>query len=796
MEQTATAAPQGRRTLRLVPAPRPAGQVDRAPRAARWLLDRSLTLAAGVAAGIPVIVSTVGAARNGWVPSADRAIIVTRAWDVLTSHTPLVGQYSEASGITGYALHSPGPMLYWLLAIPARFGGPVSLEVTMGVVNALAILATVALARRRGGVVLMFAAAAAIALMCQSLPAESFHDMWNPSAGLFAFLLLIFLCWSVACGDYRLLPLVALVASYVAQVHLMYVLPTLGLLVVACGGLATERIALAAPAWRAGVRGAWSRRARRSRGVAAPLLLPPMRGAAVPAAVVAPAAIAVAPAAPVARRGRPRGPQRRVTPSTSLLFAALFVGLLARLATQLTFVAVARGAAPRRRTAPWRAATAVVPAATGAATVPAPAPAAPELPPAPSPPPPLRIVPPPNAADVVPRPVVEPDRAAEPGPAVAPRRSSVVAWLLAAVLIGAICWIAPIADQLADHPGNLGLIAQTATRSKPTVGAAVGWHAVVRSVGVRPWWLYVPGTRWDRKLDVRTVPSLLARDSTIAILLALALAGLLGLLRRRRDVTAAALIAFVLCAALAVNAAETPTIPVMAATLGYTLWWGSLLGMWTWLVLAWSLWLAVVWLGRPLARRVGGRWAARRPRLPAFAPAGAAALAAMLGLGGTAAIASAVAATERPDEHQPEYRPIAAIAARLDEVVPAGQTIDLTTGALDWATMPIKPAVRYFLERHGDRVLAKGSDARLGTWYDLGRRPYGWVVNVGDGVHAPLGGFTLAARVRYVDGWGPETVSVWTARWRPSAELLRERKLEGRRRARIRREQERRAARR
>ncbi len=861
MEQTATASPQAERSVRLVSAPHPAGLRRRAPRAARWVLARSLTIAAGAAAAIPVIVSTVNAARSGWEPAADRAIIVTRAWDVFTSHTPLVGQYSEASGITGYALHSPGPMLYWLLAIPARFGGPVSLEVTMGVVNALAILAIVALARRRGGLVLMFATAAAIALMCQSLPAETFHDMWNPSAGLFPFLLLIFLCWSVACGDHRLLPAVALVASYVAQVHLMYVLPTLGLLVVACCGLATERLAFAAPAWRArarALRAAWSGRGRRDRDVGSPVLLPPMQGGAVPAAITAPADIAATRPAPPARRGRPGGSPRRVAAPTSLLFAALLVGLLGRFAAQLTFVGGARAAQrPRRRAttrvaampsrapvaAPARAAVAavgplpaagappaavvplpaagpppaavvpwpatapapeaVVPALAAvvpalAAVVPAPdtAPApgapAPELPPAPAPPLALRIVPPPGTAAVAPRPLVERHPPVEPGR----RRSSVVVWLVVAVLIGLVCWTPPIVDQLADHPGNLGLIAQTATRAEPTVGAAVGWRAVVRSVGVRPWWLYVPGSRWDRKLDVRAVPSTLARDSTIAILAALALAGLLGLLRRRRDLTAAALIAFVLCAALAVNAAETPTIPVMAATLGYTLWWGSLLGMWTWLVLAWSAWLAAVWLARPLVRHLHRRLAARRPHVPSWAPAAAAVPAVVLALGGTAAIGKTVAATEQPDEHQQEYRPIAAIAAQLDALIPAGQTIDLTSGRLDWATMPIKPAVRYFLVRHGDRVLAKGSDARLGSWYDLGRRPYGWVVNVSDGRRAPSSGFTLAVRVHYVDGWGPETLSVWTARRRPSAVGLRERQREARRRARLRRERARERARR
>ena len=116
----------------------------------------------------------------------------------------------QAWSIHGQVMHSPGPMLYWLLALPARFGSVTSIAVTMGVVNTLAIIGCVALARRRGGLILMFATAIGIALMAQSLPTEAMHDMWNPAAGLFPFLLLVFLCWSLACGEYRLLPLTVL----------------------------------------------------------------------------------------------------------------------------------------------------------------------------------------------------------------------------------------------------------------------------------------------------------------------------------------------------------------------------------------------------------------------------------------------------------------------------------------------------------------------------------------------------------------------------------------------------------
>src|SRR5271169_3047385 len=160
--------------------PRP-GRKLRVP-APRWDVvgRRLLVLGTGLLAALPVISSTVKAVRAGWLPAGDDGIIATRGWDVLTAHSPLVGQYSEAGlVIHGQVMHSPGPMLYWLLALPARFGSVTSLAVAMGAFNTLAIIGCVALARRRGGLILMFATAIGIALMCQSLPTEAMHDVWN-----------------------------------------------------------------------------------------------------------------------------------------------------------------------------------------------------------------------------------------------------------------------------------------------------------------------------------------------------------------------------------------------------------------------------------------------------------------------------------------------------------------------------------------------------------------------------------------------------------------------------------------
>jgi len=207
-------------------------------------------LGVGLLAALPVFLSAIRLLAADWTPIGDNAIIALRSYDVLSTHPPLLGQYSAASEVLGEGSYSLGPMLYWLLAVPSHIGASAPLVVTMCAVNAAAVVASVVLARRRGGTALMILTAVALVLMCASLPSKTWVDVWNPAAGLLPFTLLIFVAWSVACGEYRLLPLAVVVASFVAQAHLTYVVPAIGLLVVASIGLALRRRELDAGALR------------------------------------------------------------------------------------------------------------------------------------------------------------------------------------------------------------------------------------------------------------------------------------------------------------------------------------------------------------------------------------------------------------------------------------------------------------------------------------------------------------------------------------------------------------------
>lgn len=512
-----------------------------------------LTLTSGLGAALPVVAATVEGLREGATPTGDRAIIVTRAYDVFSSHTPLVGQFSASSVLYDHVVHSLGPLLYWLLAVPVRIGASAPPALAMALLNALAILAAVALARRVGGVAWMIAAAVAIALMCGSLTPETLHDVWNPSAGLLPLTLLIFVCWSMACGEHRLLPVAVALASFTAQCELVFLAPSLGALGLGVLGLLVRR---------------------RSRGAA------------------------------------------------------------------------------------WR-------------------------------------------------------------------------WWLAALGVGLVCWSAPIADELTGHPGNLTLVARAAFSHGHTLGATAGWRAVVRAVGIPPWWLTAPHDPFGRLADVRAAPAQLAVVSCIVLLVGLVAVLALAVWRRRGAVAWAAALALVLCLSLAGVTASTPSRPSLESSLGYMLWVGSPIGMWAWLTLAWST-------ISPLGDRLG------RGRATG---AGVRRTAAALGAAGALAAGATVAAGQGADQDQPEYAPVKRVQALVRGALGSRRTV-LVTGSHSFTAFDFRAAVIYDLRRRGVRVYAPAASVRLGSYYEPSPHGHYTTVWVFDERRPPPHGRVIA-RLRY-----------------------------------------------
>lgn len=187
---------------------------------------------------VPFAVSLWRAHGVGWVPSGDDALIGLRSLDVFSSHRPLIGQpstshlYSQDIGT-----HHPGPIEFYWLAIPVRALGP-SVGMLWGIaaLNLCAVLVALWVVFRRGGPAV---AAWASVLMLGVLWAQGTAILSDPissSAGGISLLALGALCWAIADGDVRLLPLGSFFTAWVLQQHLAIVVPAAALVVFAVGG--------------------------------------------------------------------------------------------------------------------------------------------------------------------------------------------------------------------------------------------------------------------------------------------------------------------------------------------------------------------------------------------------------------------------------------------------------------------------------------------------------------------------------------------------------------------------------
>lgn len=218
----------------------PGGRDDAGPDLAGRLVWLALALAV-----LPIVTATASALLDGWLPSGDDAVIALRTDAVFTPATPLVGQASTVDQIgTGdLSVNHPGPLGYWLLAVPNELvrHHPSGVLVGAALVNALCVVGIGWVARRRGGPPLAMGTLLATAVLLLSLGSELLYDPWNPNAALLPFALLLFLVWSLTAGDLALAPLTVFVASLCAQLHIAYVPIVIVLTVWTVGGVVLAR---------------------------------------------------------------------------------------------------------------------------------------------------------------------------------------------------------------------------------------------------------------------------------------------------------------------------------------------------------------------------------------------------------------------------------------------------------------------------------------------------------------------------------------------------------------------------
>jgi hypothetical protein len=183
------------------------------------------TVAALVAALLPILVATVRASRGGWLPVSDNAFFRIRAQDVLTEHHPLLGTWASVSLAVGDPLNNAGPLHFDLLAAPVKaIDGGGGVAVGAALINCSAVIGIALFAHRRGGPVLATLAMAVTAALAWSMGSQLLFDPWQPHNLLLPFLWFLVLVWSLTCGDSAALPWSAAVGSLLLQTHLSYAL--------------------------------------------------------------------------------------------------------------------------------------------------------------------------------------------------------------------------------------------------------------------------------------------------------------------------------------------------------------------------------------------------------------------------------------------------------------------------------------------------------------------------------------------------------------------------------------------
>ena len=116
---------------------------------------------AAILFALPLLVAIVSLIGYHWYPASDLALEVLRIGDVGGRHTPLVGVQSR------FGWEHPGPLMFWLFAPFNWLFGQTGLLAGAAFFNAAALVGSLVVAWRRGGLALLALVAVVGALLTQ-----------------------------------------------------------------------------------------------------------------------------------------------------------------------------------------------------------------------------------------------------------------------------------------------------------------------------------------------------------------------------------------------------------------------------------------------------------------------------------------------------------------------------------------------------------------------------------------------------------------------------------------------------
>lgn len=192
-----------------------------------------------VAGAVPIAVAAGLELARGWRPTSDDAAIAWRTFDVFTAHAPLVGAFNDATVSASRPVFDPGPLEYYLLAVPERIDTVHGVLWGAAVVCiALVVLAVEAAWRAGGpigGPVAATAVAAGAAVFAATQPTAMINLPWNPNLGAYAFGATLVLAVVAGTGRLGWWPVAVVTGSLAAQCHLIFAPASLAALAVALG---------------------------------------------------------------------------------------------------------------------------------------------------------------------------------------------------------------------------------------------------------------------------------------------------------------------------------------------------------------------------------------------------------------------------------------------------------------------------------------------------------------------------------------------------------------------------------
>jgi hypothetical protein len=183
-------------------------------------------IASHVAVWLVVAVPLGVVLSKGWVATGDDAAIAIRSHQVLSLHPPLVGLASTTVVGSGQHLYDPGPLMFWLLAIPVRIdpthGSLWGAALLGGIALSVAIEAAWSTRGWLGCVLIAFAAADYLWLA----PVVFENLTWNAYFPIPFLIATLVLAWVVGSGSFGWWPVLVIVGSVAAQSQLIFTIPS------------------------------------------------------------------------------------------------------------------------------------------------------------------------------------------------------------------------------------------------------------------------------------------------------------------------------------------------------------------------------------------------------------------------------------------------------------------------------------------------------------------------------------------------------------------------------------------